>query len=101
MERLMAILKASYTTNPDGAKASIRYISHRPNDQGSRVSRQLFGTDGAMSRDEAYTLIDQAGKGTVFFRFVISPDARVEDTRRDLHLRLATEETLSSLARQL
>lgn len=101
MERLMAILKASYTTNPDGAKASIRYIPHRPNDTGTRVFRQLFGTDGAMSRDEAYTPIDQAGKRTVFFRFVISPDPQAEDTRRDLHLRLVTEETLSNLARQL
>lgn len=101
MELTMAIVKASYTRSGEGAKATIRYISHRPNDHGTRVTRQLFGTDGAMSRDEAYRLIDAAEKGSVFFRFVLSPDPDTEDPLRDLHLRLVTEEALASLAAQL
>lgn len=101
MERMMAIVKASYTKDRDGAKASIRYISHRPTESGRRASRQLFGTEGAMTRDDAYNLIDAAGKGSVFFRFVISPDPDSEDTVRDLHLRLVTEETMSGLSEEL
>ena len=60
----------------DGAKASIRYIQHRQGMEGERVSRTLFGSDGFMGRHEAYRMIDEAEKGSVFFRFVISPDPK-------------------------
>jgi hypothetical protein len=51
-----------------------------------------------MTRDEAYQLIDQAPKGTRFYRLVISPDPRREDTDKDLNLREITEQTIGKLA---
>src|SRR3954453_8339968 len=79
----VAIVKVSYTKARSRIKASVRYIQHPPGQDGERLSRQLFGVDGALTRDEAYELIDQAEKGTTFFRLVISPDPRREDAGRD------------------
>jgi hypothetical protein len=97
----MAIVKASYTTIPAGAKASIRYIEHRPGKEGAKITRNLFGIDGLMGREQAYRLIDEAEKGSVFYRFILSPDPKQEDTRRDLHLRDMTEKTMRVLERRL
>lgn len=97
----MAIVKATYTKKGDGAKASIRYIAHRPGKDGAKASRTLFGIDGAMGRWQAYHMIDEAEKGSFFFRFVISPDPKGEDTKRDLHLREITEKTMQSLEERL
>jgi hypothetical protein len=97
----MAIVKANYVKRDKKqkhrAKATIRYMEHRPGKEGRKTQRALFGSDGVMDRQEAYTLIDDAKKGSIFFRFVLSPDAAEEDTRRDLDLRALTEETISVL----
>jgi len=53
--------------------------------------------DGAMGRWEAYRMIDEAEKGSLFFRFVISPDPQQEDTEKDLFLREITEQTMLRL----
>ena len=37
-----------------------------------------------MERHLAYQMIDEAKKGSLFFRFIISPDPRSEDTENDL-----------------
>jgi len=93
----MAIVKATYTKSKAGAKASIRYIEQRPGRGGAKRSRSLFGIDGLMDRAQAYRLIDQAEDGRVFYRFIISPDPKWEDTKRDLHLRAITEQTMQRL----
>src|SRR6266568_2624989 len=93
----MAIVKASYTKSSGGAKASIRYMQHRPGKDGERLTRTLFNSDGAMGRYEAYRMIEAAEKGSFFFRFVISPDPAKEDTDRDLFLREITERTMFPL----
>jgi len=93
----MAIVKATYTKSSGGAKASIRYIEHRPVKDGEKVTRNLFGTDGLIGRWQAYRMIDEANKGSFFFRFVISPDPKQEDTGKDLFLREITEQTMLSL----
>ena len=93
----MAIVKATYTKSSGGAKASIRYIEHRPGKDNAKINRTLFGMDGAMGRWQAYGMIDEAEKGSLFFRFVISPDPKQEDTERDLFLREITEKTMLSL----
>ncbi len=93
----MAIVKASYTRNGGSAKASIRYIENRPGKDGSRIVRTLFKDDGKAARAEAYTMIDQAAKGSYFFRLVISPDPKHEDTDKNLSLREITERTIQSL----
>lgn len=93
----MAIVKATYTRKPGGAKASIRYIEHRPGRDGAKVTRQLFGADGIVARPEAYRMIDEAEKGTVFFRLIISPDPGTEDTYKDLYLQELTLQTMTHL----
>src|SRR5712691_11075997 len=97
----VAIVKANYTKKAGAAKASIRYIEHRPGKDGERISRALFGSEGRMGRDEAYSLVDEAKEGSVFFRFVISPDPAREDTERDLSLRDVTERTMQTLEQRL
>src|SRR5437763_11826693 len=93
----MAIVKATYTKSSGAAKASIRYMQHRPGAEGAKTTRNLFGSDGLMGRWEAYRMIDEAEKGSFFFRFVISPDPQKEDSERDLFLREITEKTMLSL----
>jgi hypothetical protein len=97
----MAIVKATYTKSRKGAKASIRYIQHRPGKAGQQLTRTLFGGEGKMERRDAYTLIDEAKQGSAFFRFVISPDPTREDSAHDLHLRAVTEQTMQTLADRL
>jgi hypothetical protein len=97
----MAIVKATYTKSRKGAKASIRYIQHRPGKDGEHLTRTLFGSEGKMERADAYRLIDEAKKGSIFFRFVISPDPAHEDTDKDLWLRDITEQTMQTLADRL
>ncbi len=96
-----AIMKASYTKNRDIAKASIRYMQHRPGRDGAKLSRALFNVDGVLSRNQAYGVIDEAATGSVFFRFVISPDPQVEDTGKDLFLRDIAELTMLQLEDRL
>jgi hypothetical protein len=54
-----------------------------------------------MGRDQAYRLIDEAPKGSMFYRFILSPDPKREDIRRDLHLREVTEHTMQTLRERL
>ena|SRR5438128_2470208 len=97
----MAIVKATYTKQAQGAKASIRYMEHRPGKDGEKVTRTLFGSDGLLGRWQAYRMIDEADKGSLFFRFVISPDPKQEDTAKDLHLREITQRTMQTLEERL
>jgi hypothetical protein len=97
----MAIVKATYTKSRSAAKAAIRYIEHRPGREGEKVKRQLYSRDGGMERGEAYQIIDDAEKGTVFFRIVISPDPQTEDIFKDLSLREITAQTMLQLAERL
>jgi hypothetical protein len=92
----------SYTKKPNLAKKSIRYIAHRRDQNGQRVTRTLFGPDEVKSKKEAYKAIDTAAvrRGTRFFRMMISPDPITEDTKRDLDLREITEQTMLALQQQ-
>ena len=83
----MAIVKATYTKSSTSAKASIRYIEHRPGKDGEKIKRNLFGIDGLMGRWQANRMIDEAAKGSYFYRFALSPDPKQEDTAKDVHLR--------------
>lgn len=93
----MAIVKVTYTKNKTAAKKTVRYLAHRPGKDGGRATRELFGPDGELSKDQAYRLIDEAKKGTTFFRIVISPDPGLEDTNRDLYLSDITISTMNKL----
>jgi hypothetical protein len=80
----MAVFKANYvkrgTTERARAKATIRYIQQRPGRNAPKQIRTLFGADGPYTREQVYALIDGAQKGTIFYRFVISPDPLLEDS---------------------
>jgi hypothetical protein len=97
----MAIVKATYTKSRGGAKAALRYIQHRPGREGEKMKRELFGIDGVMERGEAYQMIDETEKGTVFFRIVISPDPATEDIDKDLSLQEITSQTMLQLKDRL
>jgi hypothetical protein len=98
----MAVVRiTSFTKNRGAATASIRYITHRPGRDGRVTSRPLYTIDGEVSKLDAYHMIDEAKKGSVFFRIVISPDAKQEDTRQDLYLWQITEQTMLTLEERL
>lgn len=99
----MAIIKATFTKKITGAKASVRYIEHRPGQDGARASRILFGKEGTLTRQEAYQQMDAAArvKRCTFYRIVISPDQRTEDSQRDLKLPEVTSRTMQTLEEQV
>ncbi len=97
----MAIVKASYTKHRAVAKAAIRYIQHRPGKERTHPIRTLFGIDGILGRHDAYRMIDTAEKGSVFFRFILSPDPNREDSGKDLRLWEVTEHTMQTLEERL
>ena len=94
MTKLMAIVKINYTKSRGAAKASVRYITHRPGKDGRATVRSIYGIDGEVTKTDAYQMIDEAKRGAVFFRIVISPDPEKEDTLKDLYLWQITEQTL-------
>ena len=97
----MAIFKANYVkrgkTAKALAKATVRYNQHRPGKDGERITRTLFGSDGVMTRHEAYQMIDEAQKGSLFYRFVLSPDPKREDNNHDLDMRDIARQTILAL----
>lgn len=101
----MAIFKANYvkrgTTAKDLAKASVRYIQHRRGKDGQTITRTLFNNDGPMQRHEAYRMIDEATKGSLFYRFVLSPDPKHEDNNHDLDMRDIATQTMLALEERL
>jgi hypothetical protein len=98
----MAVVRiTSFKKNRGAAKASIRYITHRPGGDGRVTSRPLYTIDGEVTKNDAYQMIDEAQKGSVFFRIIISPDGKNEDTRKDLYLWQITEQTILTLEERL
>ncbi len=93
----MAFVKTTYTKAKDAAKATIRYIQHRPGKDGANITRTLYGSDGVMSRSQAYRMIDEAVQRTYFYRIAISPDPAREDTHNDLFLGEIVEQTMTYL----
>jgi hypothetical protein len=101
----MAVVRANYVKRgreaKGGAKAHVRYILHRPRMDGGRQARALFGFDGALSKEQAYGMIDGAKRGTYFYRLKLSPDPRREDRFRDLALQDLTIDTMLRLEKCL
>jgi hypothetical protein len=80
----------------------VRYITHRRDREGEKVTRDLFGFDGNLSKDTAYQMIDDAPeKRRYYYRIIISPDPRREDSYRDLDLENLTIETMLKLEERL
>jgi hypothetical protein len=102
---LMAIFKANYVKRGKGergrAKASVRYIQHRRGKDDHIITRTLFGSDGEMTRSDAYRIIDEAKKGSLFYRFILSPDPKTEDRNHDLDMRDIAMQTMQALAERV
>jgi predicted Zn-ribbon and HTH transcriptional regulator len=96
----MAIVKAKYIRGKGRIKAHLRYITHRRGVDGERITRQLFGKDGALSKQQVYDMIDAARRGAVFHKFVINCHPVKEDTRKDLNLWELTRKTLEQIKTQ-
>src|SRR5215813_4389126 len=101
----MAVVKANYVKRGKNeratAKANIRYIQERPGRDKEKHIRTLFGPAGSMGRYETYQFINEAPKGTLFYRFKLSPDPTTEDTKRDLHMQKLTRQMMHGLEKRL
>ncbi len=97
----MAVVYSTFTKSGGLAKANIRYIQHRAGKDGQKITRTLFGFDGVIERKEAYEMIDEALKGTHFYRISLNPDPEREDRENDLDLKNLTLETMRSLEEYL
>ena len=97
----MAIVKNKYVRGKSRIKAHLRYITHRRGMEGERMTRPLFGKDGALSKLQIYDMIDATKRGAVFHKFVINFHPLREDTRRDLSLWEITRKTLEHIKTQL
>jgi hypothetical protein len=98
----VAVIKANYVKRGRGdrrrAKDNLRYITHRRDREGIKITRDLFGFDGSLSKLTVYRMVDEAPKkGTYFYRMILSPDPRREDRYKDLDLRNLTIATMLKL----
>ncbi len=96
----MAIVKAKYIRGKGRIKAHLRYITHRRGLDVGRITRPLFGRDGALTKQHIYDMIDKARPGAVFQKFVINFHPVKEDTRKDLNLWEITRKTLEQIKTQ-
>src|SRR5918992_2008175 len=96
----MAIVKAKQIRGKARIKAHLRYITHRRGAEGERMTRPLFGRDGALSKQQIYEMIDAVRRGAVFHKFVINFHPTKEDTRKDLNLWEITRITLEHIKTQ-
>ena len=90
----MAIMKSKYVRGKSRIKAHLRYITHRRGIDGERMSRPLFGREGALSKLQIYDMIDAPNRGAVYHKFVFNFHPLKEDTRKDLNLWEITRNTL-------
>src|SRR5215216_2966417 len=101
----MAVVKANYvkrgSNERQGAKANISYIQSRPGRDKERLCRTLFGPSGNLGKHEAYQFIDDAPKGTYFYRLKLSPDPKREDVKRDLNMYKLTRAMMQRLEKRL
>lgn len=97
----MAVVRVKYTRGRNRIKAHIRYITHRRGKEGEKITRTLFGKTGLTEKQASYQMIDEAKRGTIFFKIMISPDPAKEDTHKDLDLQLITRQTILKLEKQL
>src|SRR5205823_12368796 len=93
----MAVVRLKYIRGKEQIKAHLRYITHRRGKIQEKITRLLFGRDGLTDKLATYEMIDSAKRGTIFFKFMISPDPMKEDTHKDLDLHHITRQTLQRI----
>jgi hypothetical protein len=93
----MAVVTLKYTRNKEEIKAHLRYFTHRAGKEHKKITRDIFTNVGETDKQEFYRQVKYAGRGTVFFKFVISPDPRREDSRKDLDLPFIARRTIRKM----
>ena len=74
----MGVVKARYTKASSGggkgAKAGVRYATHRVDSEGERQTRGLYDQDGEVTKREAYERIDHAEQagGKYHYRLILN-----------------------------
>ena len=96
-----SVVKANYVRVAGGGmrriRASVRYLSRRPDREGERGERTGFDKEGSgLERPAIQERLDRAERegATHLYRFILSPDAEA-DTPHDL--RRYTRETMQAL----
>ena len=93
----MAVVTLKYIRDKEQIKAHLRYFTHRKGHDNEKITRAIFTNVGETDKPEFYRQVKYAGRGTVFFKFMISPDPRREDSRKDLDLPYITRRTIRKL----
>jgi hypothetical protein len=93
----MAIVKFEYTRNKNEIKANLKYLTHRAGRHSEKMTRDIFTNIGEAYKQQFYRQVNHAGRGTAFFKFMISPDPKREDNLKDLDLRHITRRTISKM----
>ena len=97
----MAVVKLKYIRNKEQIKKNLHYITHRAGGEKEKMTRQIFTNNGLADKQEFDRQVVSAGRGTVFFKFMISPDPRSEDTNKDLDLPHITRRTIRKLEKAI
>jgi hypothetical protein len=97
----MAVVKLNYIRSKQEIKAHLRYIAHRRGREHEKITRDLFNKWGLTDKDALYRRFDSAGRGTVFYKFMISPDPGKEDALKDLDLQQTTRRTIARLEKAI
>src|SRR5512132_2280296 len=93
----MAVVTLKYMRDKEQIKANLRYFTHRSGREHEKLTRAIFTNVGETDKQEFYRQVKYAGRGTVFFKFMISPDPKREDSGKDLDLPYITRRTMRKL----
>ena len=97
----MAVVKLRYLRNRDQLKRHVRYITHRAGETPGKITRPLFDNVDDTDKQATYRLIDEAPKGTLFYKLMLNFHPVTEDTYKDLDLQHITRQTILALTKEL
>lgn len=93
----MAVVKLEYTQNKQEIKANLKYFTHMAGRNSEKMSRDIFTNMGETDKQAFYSQVKRAGRGTFFYKFMVSPDPKREDSLKDLDLRYITRRTIRKM----
>jgi hypothetical protein len=95
------VVKARYSRGLHAAirlaKDHVRYAVHRPDEHGRRQYRELWDRDGQISKQVAYTRLDDVKHPDYIYRLTLSPHPERQDPGRRLDLRAWTRGMMQQL----
>jgi hypothetical protein len=81
-DKRRSVVKANYTSSGKALRGSLRYYATRENSEELRQEREVFTSQGSLSRHEASEQLKQLeGVG---YRIILSPDAPAETPSEEL-----------------